>query len=180
VLLVASLIGRRRWVVGLAVLVGLGTMLVAPAVAAGWLSAGAYGPFDTPFENPLVAYYAHTLQLDATHLSAHRVAALARARGGARYLVGGSSGEMSADELATGADVLPIGGFTGRVPWPSVAQIERAVADGEVHLMYTAAGSSPQLNWIRSHCEQLGQSFPGNPAEVSAAYWCTPDDATSG
>ena len=41
-------------------------------------------------------------------------------------------------ELSTGASVMPIGGFTGSDPSPTLAQFERYVADGDIH--YFVAG----------------------------------------
>jgi 4-amino-4-deoxy-L-arabinose transferase-like glycosyltransferase len=55
-------------------------------------------------------------------------------REGAKYLVGvqGSSAAVPLI-LASGEPVLTAGGFNGGDPWPTVAELERMVAAGEVH-----------------------------------------------
>jgi len=73
------------------------------------------------------------------------------------------SNEASGYQLATGRSVMPIGGFNGTDPSPTLAQFERLVAEGKIH--YFIAGgafgggpgggssstSSAIASWVESH-----------------------------
>ncbi len=58
--------------------------------------------------------------------------------------------------FATGQEVLPIGGYTGTEPEPSVPDLAHMVANGDFHLVLAPVGSRlPQIVWIRQHCLRL-------------------------
>ncbi len=48
-------------------------------------------------------------------------------------------------QLAAGYSVMPVGGFNGTDPSPTLAQFERYVADGKIHY-FIATGSMGQAN----------------------------------
>jgi hypothetical protein len=69
--------------------------------------------------------------------------------------------------------VLPIGGFTGSVPSPTLAQVEADVRDGAFHLVIGLARTTdPRMAWIASHCDDLR----GHGGAVRD-YYCLPSDA---
>ncbi|QLJ03365.1 glycosyltransferase family 39 protein [Streptomyces sp. NEAU-sy36] len=62
-------------------------------------------------------------------------------RGSARYVFATTNWNAASPYiLATGAEVLPLGGFSGRVPFPTPARFRRLVAEGRVR--YVLAGGS--------------------------------------
>ena len=70
------------------------------------------------------------------------------------------SNEASGYQLATGKSVMPIGGFNGTDPSPTLAQFERLVAAGKIHYviaggMFGGGGSSSSstaiATWVESH-----------------------------
>ncbi|PWI43643.1 glycosyltransferase family 39 protein [Streptomyces sp. ICBB 8177] len=62
-------------------------------------------------------------------------------RGKAKYVFATTSWSTASPFiLATGADVLPLGGFTGKVPSPSLSQFQQMVTSGQVE--YVLAGGT--------------------------------------
>ncbi len=53
-----------------------------------------------------------------------------------------SSNQAAGYQLATGHSVMPIGGFNGTDPSPTLAQFERWVAEGRVHYFIAAGGGA--------------------------------------
>ena len=78
--------------------------------------------------------------------------------------------------FATGQEVLPIGGYTGTIPEPTVANLRSMVDAGKFHLAVTAAHSrDPRSIWIAHHC--LNAPTPANPgAHVGPldTFYCIP------
>jgi hypothetical protein len=92
--------------------------------------------------------------------------------------------------LGAGADVLPVGGFTGQVPFPTLTQFERYVASGQVRFVYLTtfggrAGPFGQTSqtaasrieaWVPAHCSTVPASdYGGSSASGSTGtlYECT-------
>jgi hypothetical protein len=50
------------------------------------------------------------------------------------------SNNAAAYQLATGSPVMPIGGYNGTDPSPTLAQFQQLVADGQVHWFVGGAG----------------------------------------
>jgi 4-amino-4-deoxy-L-arabinose transferase-like glycosyltransferase len=92
-------------------------------------------------------------------------------RGGAKYLFATDSWSAASPYvLATGAEILPVGGFSGEAPFPTLEQFERLVATGQVrHVLLSggfdifrmfgdARGAPPETpatavaDWVRRHC----------------------------
>ncbi|HLY84512.1 MAG TPA: glycosyl transferase, partial [Acidimicrobiales bacterium] len=69
--------------------------------------------------------------------------------------------EAAGYQLATGKSVMPIGGFNGTDPSPTLAQFERYVSEGKIHYFIaggrsggggaTASTSSQITAWVESH-----------------------------
>ena len=74
---------------------------------------------------------------------------------------------------ATGKEVLPIGGFSGTIPEPTVSQVEGMIRARKFHLaLLIGGGHDPRLSWIASHCRHVG---PGGG--TVGLFICTPNDA---
>ena len=79
--------------------------------------------------------------------------------------------------FATGEEVLPIGGYMGTIPEPSVTMLRSMVDAGTFHLVVTAAHSQdPRVLWIERHC--LRAATRSNPAGDSVGpldtFYCVP------
>ena len=73
--------------------------------------------------------------------------------------------------FASGEKVLPIGGFAGSAPVPSLARLEEQVANGEFHLVVALPTGDPRYAWIALHCAARGR------IERAEIYYCRPADA---
>ena len=93
-------------------------------------------------------------------VSSELVAWLRAHQGSARYLVAATGSQASAPIIiATGEPVVTIGGFNGRDPAPTVAELERMVAAGELRYVLVGgfggpgggSSSSELQTWIEQH-----------------------------
>ncbi len=73
---------------------------------------------------------------------------------------------------ASGREALPIGGFTGTIPAPTLAQLQADIRRGEFHLVLATTVTDPRIAWIAAHCQQIGP--PGRPLHE---YFCVPAEA---
>jgi hypothetical protein len=163
VVLIASLVapgfGVRLACVGMGV-AAMAT-LVVPSVASATVVLNGLGPFDTPFEPASVAFLTQTETHDGLDRAAHVVTELSifdemsRAR---ILFVTDTSAVAAAYILVSGREVLPIGGFTGATPSPTLDQIRADIASGQLRVAVVPvvpAGNDPRIAWLRTHCRQL-------------------------
>jgi hypothetical protein len=72
--------------------------------------------------------------------------------------------------------VLPIGGFLGNAPAPTLATLRADISRGYVRgfvLPVSPPGPDPRVRWIESHCNRVPQ--PPNRRPVPYAYFfCGP------
>jgi hypothetical protein len=73
---------------------------------------------------------------------------------------------------ASGLEALPIGGFTGTIPSPTLRQLQADIRQGLFHLVLAAPSHDPRLRWIASHCLKAGKAASG-----LRNYYCTPSSA---
>ena len=87
---------------------------------------------------------------------------------GAPYLMAAQSAALpSLIIYDTGLEALPIGGFDGTTPSPTLAQLQADIRHGLFHLVLIDSGADPRLRWITIHCTQISKRF----------YDCVPADA---
>jgi hypothetical protein len=67
----------------------------------------------------------------------------------------------------TGLEALPIGGFDGTAPSPTLVQLQAGIRHGLFHLVWISSGTDPRLRWITTHCTHLSKRF----------YDCVPANA---
>lgn len=157
-----------------ALLAGAATLLT-PAITAGAVAGATLGPFDTPYQPAYFTAYTRQLAQAPQQVRTRTLPALLRARGNAKYLLATTSGAVAAYIIyVSGEEVLPIGGFTGTFPSPTVEQLQAIVAAGQVHLVVAVAGADdPRIRWVNVHCRSLTQVGSASLAQ----YYCVPADA---
>ncbi|MCW2882631.1 MAG: mannosyltransferase, partial [Sphaerisporangium sp.] len=110
-------------------------------------------------------------------LSSHQRSLLAYVkahRAGAKYLFAVDRWyDASPYILSTGVSILPMGGYTGQVPFPTLSQFSRLVTAGQLHYVLSRAdrhaGGSPGsttahvMSWVRSRCTLVPESSYGGP-----------------
>jgi 4-amino-4-deoxy-L-arabinose transferase-like glycosyltransferase len=209
VALVPSYVGLRPWIVASTVVVGLlavGILVaslrtghdslwavsVGPALAAAamllgsaWASAAvvqaSLGPFDSPYAPAAVNRFsqeaAYAFPFDVTALQRF-VAGVPPNQAADVFETSGATGYSI---MATGREFLPVGGFTGRVPAPSLVQFTQFVAEGRVRRVTVTTSPltrTPDLRWVVSHCARTSEHVY-DPIEraTRTVYRCAPEDA---
>ena len=145
----------------------------APAVASAELVAHHQGAFDTPFEPAARAGAIDALFLRTPAQVALTIPQLEVARRGAPYLLATQTAAVASVFIYdSGQEALPIGGFTGTIPSPTLPQLRADIRQGRFHLVLAAASADPRLRWIAAHCMALGSA-----TAVLRNYYCLPQDA---
>ncbi|HEX3257798.1 MAG TPA: glycosyltransferase family 39 protein [Pseudonocardia sp.] len=170
----AGLLLGGRWVrVGLGL--GAAALLLAPTLGAAEIVARGAGALDTPFEARDDVVAIDRLFVATPALVRKTLPGLEKARGGAPDLLAVQSAAVaSVFSYPNGDEVLPIGGFTGTGPSPSLDQVRAAVAHGQFHLVLTFPSGDPRIAWIAQHCRPL----PDTPPPFHG-FSCSPADAAA-
>jgi 4-amino-4-deoxy-L-arabinose transferase-like glycosyltransferase len=145
------------------------------AVTALLVTTRALGPFATPYEPA-------RLIATASHFSAQREGDAYRGLVDRLLSTYRTPVALGADTSAlaaafiyyTGAEVLPIGGYDGGVPAPTLPQLEHDVASGEVSVFLIPVeprSPAPRVAWIQTHCAQLMAAAQSGGVEF-AFYHC--------
>jgi len=179
VLVAATLLvrgNRQLWTVAV---LGVGlTALLVPAVASESVVANTLGPFDTPFQSLAKTHFTRAF-FGAPLQTISTLPTLEQAQASAPDLIATQTSVLAAPFIyATGDEVLPIGGYTGRIPEPTVRRLAALVAAGDFHLAITAAHTNdPRVRWLAQHCLKV----PTPPSGTNSAlpfgvgiYYCTP------
>jgi 4-amino-4-deoxy-L-arabinose transferase-like glycosyltransferase len=151
-----SLARRRSVPFDAALAAGLVAVALAPAVASVSLAAHSESAFDTPFES------ARLQEAVALGLGKQAVVAVQAAipywqslEQGTPYLLAAQSALLpTAIIYDSGLEALPIGGFDGTTPSPTLAQLQADISNGLFHLVWISSGTDPELMWIINHCAQ--------------------------
>jgi 4-amino-4-deoxy-L-arabinose transferase-like glycosyltransferase len=164
----------RRWLLAAALAVGTAAVLVLPASGTALLVSKQQGFGDTPFESAqTAAQYEALLGVSSSKESASILPIFERLQMGSPYLMAVyTSAVASVFISASGKEVLPIGGFTGSIPEPTLSALQGMIRAGKFHLVLLTGGHDARLTWIASHCRHLG---PGGGAV--GLFFCAPADA---
>jgi hypothetical protein len=161
-LILWPLAGRRSVPFAAALAAGLAAVSLAPAVASVSLAAHGESAFDTPFES---ARAQEAVALGLGKQLAIAVQAVVPqwqvTENGARDLMAAQSAALpSLIIYDTGLEALPIGGFDGTTPSPTLAQLQADIQDGLFHLVWIGSGADdPRLQWITAHCAHISKRF---------------------
>jgi 4-amino-4-deoxy-L-arabinose transferase-like glycosyltransferase len=139
-------------------LAGLSLLLV-PAITTGVVVSDGLGSFSTPYQSAAATIGTTTnvelFQEDGARLRA----GYAHAYPGNQVVYATDSSAVAAPLImVTGREFLPIGGFSGDTPAPTLATLRRLVDTGMVQrflIPLRPAGRDPRLTWVRAHCTEL-------------------------
>jgi 4-amino-4-deoxy-L-arabinose transferase-like glycosyltransferase len=166
---------RREGAVG-----GLGSGLVAfvlacalllPGVAAALIVVRGLGPFAAPYE-PSSASVSRAGAARARTLDEQVVEELSSTYETPMAMAVDSSILAAPYILATGREILPIGGFQGGIPSPTLAQLRRYIDSGQVRaFLLPRTSDDPRVVWVHAHCAPPPAS-PSGGHGPTALYDC--------
>jgi hypothetical protein len=162
VIALGSALFRRAGLAAAGVAAVLAAAVLAPAVASAALAANDASAFDTPFESPKLAAQIAGAPARLAQLEAGTVPQIQNLQGGAPDLLAAQSSYIAALFIyLTGEEALPIGGFDGTIPSPTLSQLEADVRSGQFHLVLALSTADPRMRWIAGHCQTLrpGRSY---------------------
>ncbi len=150
--------------------------LIIPAAASAAVVRSGLGPFETPFEP--VRETAHiTAFLSAGFEIKQSLAALEKANAALPYLMATQTAVLAAPFIyASGKEVVPIGGFTGTIPEPTLATLQGLIRTGfVVTFLQSPTTTDPRLIWIARHCMNFTNRAGAKHAVLPlAVYVCLP------
>jgi 4-amino-4-deoxy-L-arabinose transferase-like glycosyltransferase len=158
-------------------------MLLLPAAASVSSVIRGLGPFDSPFESSKTAHNNQALAAAGPALTAAVQRLELETPPGDALFGTDTSGLAMNDILYSGIEVLPIGGYLGNVPAPTLATLQADISRGYVRvfvLPVAPPGADPRVRWIESQCTRqpppphrrpvpYAQFFCGFAAAQSAA-----------
>ena len=170
---VGSVARRTDAMFSYALAAGLIAGCLVPAVASVELVVQHEGAFDTPFEAARERDGLDYLFQQVPAQVDLKIPLLKRVQNGAPYLLAAQTGALASVFIYdSGLEALPIGGFTGTIPSPTLPQLQADIRDGQVHLVLAATSDDPRLEWIAAHCLHAG-----NATSTLHNYFCQPNDA---
>jgi 4-amino-4-deoxy-L-arabinose transferase-like glycosyltransferase len=154
--------------------VAFAAVLLLPVAASVSCVIRGLGPFDTPFESSQTAHNNQALAAAGPVLTrADRRLELHTPPGDALFGTD-TSGAAANYILYGGVEVLPIGGYLGNVPAPTLATLQSDISRGYVRvfvLPVSPPGTDPRVLWIESHC--IREPQPPNRRPVPYAnFFC--------
>jgi 4-amino-4-deoxy-L-arabinose transferase-like glycosyltransferase len=137
-------------------------LLLLPLVTSVLMVTRGLGPFAAPYE-PAVATETRSEAKRESALSAHIVELISSTYEAPIAFAIQTSQLAAPYILATGREILPIGGFEGGIPSPTVGQVAHYVSSGELRAVLVPDSSSdPRLVWVYSHCKRTEGTTGGS------------------
>ena len=130
-------------------------VLLLPAAASVSSVVRGLGPFDVPFESAKIAHANQALARDASRLTQAAQRLDLQTPPGDALFAADTSGLAQDYILFSGREVLPIGGYLGNVPAPTLATLQADIRRGYVQLFLlpvSPPGPDPRVRWLESHC----------------------------
>jgi 4-amino-4-deoxy-L-arabinose transferase-like glycosyltransferase len=130
-------------------------VLLLPSAASVSCVIHGLGPFDTPFESSKTAHNNQALAAAGPALTRAVQRLELQTPPGEALFGTDTSGLAENYILYSGREVLPIGGFLGNVPAPTLAVLQADISHGYVRgfvLPVSPPGPDPRVRWIESHC----------------------------
>ncbi len=155
---------------GVAALV-LTCALVLPGVTSALMVVRGLGPFAAPYE-PSSATVSRAEAARTRALDEQVVEELSSTYETPMAMAVDSSILAAPYILATGREILPIGGFQGGIPSPTLAQLRRYIASGQVRaFLVPRVSDDPRVSWVHAHCAPPPAS-PSSGHGPTALYDC--------
>jgi 4-amino-4-deoxy-L-arabinose transferase-like glycosyltransferase len=151
----------------------LATGLLTPVVASAGLAAHHESAFDLPFQ-PAAAGKANDAYPEwVAAYGSDYIRRLRDAEGDTPYLLATQTADIAAVYSLNNQEVLPIGGFTGAIPSPTLAQLKADIRAGKFHYVIGLARTQdPRMEWIAAHC----YNYP-TTSQTRRYYECVQYDA---
>jgi 4-amino-4-deoxy-L-arabinose transferase-like glycosyltransferase len=151
--------------------------LIVPATASAAVVQSGLGPFQTPFESArqtadITAFLSAGFEVQGS------LATLEKANAAFPYLMATQTAVLAAPFIwASGREVVPIGGFTGTIPEPTLATLQDLIRTGFVAtFLQSPTTTDPRLTWIARHCLNVTRRATGQHAVLPlAVYVCLAD-----
>ncbi len=152
--------GARDWAAP-ATALAIGGALLLPAVASALIVIRGLGPFAAPYESAS----ATVSRASGRSLHAQDQALVAEVSSSMHTPIAfatDSSTLASPYILASGREILPIGGLEGGVPSPTLSQLQGYIASGRVRAFIVPVSSEdPRIVWIHVHCKPTEPTHGG-------------------
>jgi 4-amino-4-deoxy-L-arabinose transferase-like glycosyltransferase len=169
VVVVVSLLRRSDALFAYALATGLAACVFAPAVASTELVVQSKGAF----ESKVVAAQIDHVFVQTPAQVKKLIPKLEGVQNGAPYLLAAQTSAVASVFIyASGREALPIGGFTGTIPAPTLSRLRSDIRHGLFHLVLAAPSHDPRLRYIASHCLKVGKAKAG-----LRNYFCAPANA---
>jgi 4-amino-4-deoxy-L-arabinose transferase-like glycosyltransferase len=157
---------------GAAILLGFASVLLAPSVTSGAVVVAGLGPFDYPYDSPSVRADTQVApRISYTHLELDTPRFLALFPHPNSVVATETSGLGASLILVTGKEFLPIGGYLGGDPVPTLPEIESLVSTGRLVRVIASANPpnpDPRFVWIRDHCGGPFQGVQAPPLALNS------------
>jgi hypothetical protein len=74
---------------------------------------------------------------------------------------------------ASGREIVPIGGFTGTIPEPTLGDLKAMIQLNQVHIFVQApATSDSRLTWVTRRCIKITKATGPESVLPVAVYYC--------
>jgi 4-amino-4-deoxy-L-arabinose transferase-like glycosyltransferase len=149
-------------------------VLIVPAAAAVAVVTSGLGPFETPFEPARETAHIAAFQAAGFDIQP-ALAALEKGNAAEPYLMATQTSALAAPFIwASGQEVVPIGGFTGTIPSPTLATLQHLISTNFVRtFLQSPTTTDPRLVWVARHCLHITKRTPGQKSALPiAVYYC--------
>ncbi len=159
----------------LAIGMAAASMALMPAITTGVVVADGLGSFSTPYQSASVTA-ATTTNAEAFQAEGGLIAAhYDRLYRGNQIVEADDTAALAAPSImVTGREFLPIGGYFGVNPSPSLARLQHLVGTGQLRsflIPIAPKGHDPRTLWVATHC-MLATSRPAAGGATLAYYNC--------
>jgi len=173
---------RPAWATGAGVGLSAAALFLGSAWASATVVAAELGPFDSPYQPAALTAHNAAANARSAAASVGLNRAAARVPPSVSVITNETSSGSSVPILDTGREFLPVGGFSGRVPSPTLAQFVAYVRSGRVTLVLAAVAPrtrNPDMLWAIAHCRPLPYRGPDThiAGRTMRFYLCAPADA---
>jgi len=176
----ASLLrARPAWATGAGVALSALALFAGAAWASGTVVVAGLGPFDSPYQPAALTARTGAANARSAAVAAGLGRAAARVPTSVSVITSETSSGSSVPILDTGHEFLPVGGFSGRVPSPTLAQFVGDVRAGRVSLVLAAVAPrtrNPDMLWAIAHCRPVPYRGPDShiAGRTMRFYACSP------